>query len=746
MNAFAHNDPPSRPDPRVLRTLTETNNFALGRPAHIRLTDDGSAVLFLRSGAKSRSASLYEVDVKTGHERVLASPEQLLEGKAETLSTEEKAVRERKRISTGGLTGFEISRSGAIVLFTLSGRIWVLERKSGRAIELATPEGVILDPTLSPAGDKVAFVLDHNLFVLSLPKNLFANGNGARPKIEDVVALTSGGTEALTHGLAEFVAQEEMGRFHGYWWSSDGSALVYQTNDQRKLERLTIADASRPEIAAHTFFYPRAGKANVDVRLTVVSVDGHKRAEVRWDTERFPYLARVVWNRSGPLSILVQARDQRSEAFLSVDTASGQTTLLHQEEDDAWLNLSSSAPRWLDDGESYLWASERSGGWALERRFAKKSAGASTAQAQVVLDKSAGFFQLVHVDSTRGWIWFLGGPDPIETHLWRAPLAGGTPERVSPAGGDHEAVFAHNGSAFVLARVTLDRMPRSTIHRAVDEPAAQGHPVAPSAIELASFALEPEIKPNVELVPPERSGGFHAAILRPHGFDKTKRYPVVLHVYGGPGFTIVRSSIAGYFLPQWVADHGFIVVSIDGRGTPRRGRAFERAIRENFGSVPLDDQVAALKALATHYPELDLARVGVYGWSFGGYMAALAVLKRPDVFKVAVAGAPVADWLYYDTHYTERYLGLPEKTAQAYQAASLLTYAPKLERPLLLVHGIADDNVYFAHTLKLADALFRAQRPYELLPLVGLTHQVADPSVREALQVRIVGFLGKVLW
>jgi dipeptidyl-peptidase-4 len=203
---------------------------------------------------------------------------------------------------------------------------------------------------------------------------------------------------------------------------------------------------------------------------------------------------------------------------------------------------------------------------------------------------------------------------------------------------------------------------------------------------------------------------------------------------------MVRSDESRFLLPQWIADHGVVVVAIDNRGTPRRGRAWSRVIKGNFGRIPLDDQVDALRALAARHPELDLSRVGIYGWSFGGYMAALAALKRPDVFKVAVAGAPVVDWRDYDTHYTERYLGMPDQNQAGYDESSLLTYAAKLERPLLLIHGTTDDNVYFLHSLKLADALFRAGKSFDFLPLTG-THQVPDAVVRERLWGRLVGFL-----
>ncbi|HEX8953884.1 MAG TPA: prolyl oligopeptidase family serine peptidase, partial [Polyangia bacterium] len=242
----------------------------------------------------------------------------------------------------------------------------------------------------------------------------------------------------------------------------------------------------------------------------------------------------------------------------------------------------------------------------------------------------------------------------------------------------------------------------------------------------------------------ERVGelGFWTALVRPRSFDPKRKYPVVVDVYAGPGHQQVTATPK--LLRQWMADHGVIVVAIDGRGTPGRGHDWERFIAGDF-SRTIDDQAAALQALAAKHPELDLSRVGITGWSFGGYESALAVLKRGDVFHVAVAGAPVVDWHDYDTHYTERYLGvLPEHKA-AYDASSLLSYVDRLQRPLMLVHGTSDDNVYFFHTLKLSEALFRAGKQFALLPLAGFTHMVPDPVVTEQLQTRVMKFLTDVL-
>ncbi len=719
--------PPSAPPADALKELSVTHNFTLGRPFHIRVVPDGSALLFLRSPARQAKASLFEHNVASGKERLLLSAEQLLGGETEKLSAAEKAIRERKRIKLSGFTGFTLTPDGKKIVVKLSGRIFLYDRASQRSTELKIPKGVVLDPRLSPKGDRLAFVKDNNLYVMSLK---------GRAK-----ALTRDGTETKPHGLAEFVAQEEMSRYHGYWWAPDGKKLLYQSNDYSSIEQFTIADASRPEKDAHQFPYPRPGRDNADVRLTITDLSGRKKVQVKWNRKQFPYLTKVTWPNEGPLSMIVQSRDQKVQRFLAIDPSTGRTSKLFEEKDEAWLNIHDSTPWWIGGG-SYLWATEEKGEWQLELHRIKKNPKTGVFKGPVARQTivSSGFHQLVHVDKERDRVWFSGGPNPIYTHLYYTSLKGGDVEQVSMEPGDHHAVFSKDGSTYTLTQTALDLMPTTRVYR-TDVGAPK-----PRTNKLKEVAVEPKRRPKVELIQPQKATDFYSAIVRPTSFDPKKKYPVVLYVYGGPGFNIVRSSMTSYFMQQWIADHGFVVVSIDGRGTPRRGRAFERALYQRFESVPLDDQVKGLRALGRRYPEMDMDRVGVYGWSFGGYMAALSVLKRPDVFKVGVSGAPVVDWLYYDTHYTERYLGLPTDSQAPYDRANLIRYAPKLKRPLMLIHGIADDNVYFAHTLQLADALFREGKSFELLPLVGLTHQVADPKIREVLYKRIVNFLGAALW
>jgi dipeptidyl-peptidase-4 len=695
-------------DTRYLRTHAETRGFMLGRPTKAKPTPDGKAVLFLRAEARVPKLRLYEFDVASGKTRELLTPQQVLKGAEEKLSPEEKARRERMRVSVGGFTDFQLSRDGTRILLSLSGKLYVVERSSGAVRELPIAAGTLLDPRFAPDGKSVAYVRENDLYIYDLAA-------------EKEKRLTTGGTERRTHGLAEFVAQEEMDRYTGYWWSPDSQFIAYEEADAADVEVWYVSDPADPSRPAQPSFYPRPGKANVKVRLGVVPASGGQTGWIGWDAKKYPYLARVGWDEHGPLTLAVQTRDQKELVLLEADPKTGQTTPLVTERDAAWINLPNKVPSWLSDGSGFLWTSEQEGGPQLELRDR------SGALRRVVVSAEAGFQGLVDVDAKSGQVVYEASNDATQSALFRVTLEGGNPEALTQEPGLHGAVFAKNHAIYVHQAVLPGAMPRTTVHR------ADGTLIG----ELPSVAETPPFVPRAELVKVGPGQGFYASVVRPRNFDTAKRYPVIVHVYGGPHHQMVLAAMGTRLLDQWLADQGFLVVSLDGRGTPGRGREWERAIGKHFGSVPLDDQVAGLQALGQKFPEMDLDRVGVYGWSFGGYLTALAVLRRPDVFKAGVAGAPVVDWLDYDTHYTERYLGLPDSDAAAYKEASLLTYAADLKRPLLLVHGTADDNVYFRHTLKLTDALFRAGRDFEVLPLTGLTHMVPDPVVTQRLYSRI---------
>jgi len=694
----------------------------LGRPVKARPTPDGKSVLFLRSQARVPRLNLYQFDVATGQVQELLTAEAVLKGAEENLTPEEKARRERQRVSASGFTDYQLSSDGKLILVALSGKLYVVRRelaaqpdKTGSIQELKTGPGTILDPKFSPDGKSVAFVLDHDIHLIDL-------GTGKETRV------TTGGSTRKTHGLAEFVAEEEMARHTGYWWAPDSRALVYEEADAEGVEVWYVADPLHPDRPAHPTYYPRPGRANVKVQLGVIPVSGGETVWIEWDAKKYPYLGSVHWGKKGPLTIAVQTREQHEQALLRVDLATGKTAALLTEADPTWVHLRQDGPRWLDD-ESFLWPAQRKDGTQLELRDKDGQV------KKVLVPAEGGFRELLQVDDKARLAYFLASTDPTQMHLFRVSLDGGKAEPLSREAGVHSAAFGSQNNILVHTASTPSTMPRAMVLK------ADGKLIA----ELPSVAENPPFIPSAELLTVGPGKGFQAVVTRPRDFDPKKRYPVLLYVYGGPTHQLVQASMNSRLLPQWIADQGFLVVSVDNRGTPGRGWAWEQAVYLRFGSVPLDDQVSALKALGERLPEMDLERVGIYGWSFGGYLSALAVLRRPDVFKAGIAGAPVVDWLDYDTHYTERYLGLPEVNPEAYREASLLTYAKDLKRPLLLVHGTADDNVYFRHSLKLADALFRAGKDFDLLPLSGLTHMVPDPVVTQRLYGRFARFFQQQL-
>jgi len=735
------------PDPEFLEQYTATLRFTLGTPQAIQVVPGGRAALFLRSGPRSLVRDLYELDVETGQERLLASAERLLGGGEERLTPEEKARRERARLAARGIAAYDLPDDAARVLVPLGGRLFVLERRGGAVRELPAEGGYPLDARFSPDGARVACVRGGDLYVIDV-----AAGTQRR--------LTTGATPALTHGLAEFVAQEEMGRREGYWWSPDGRTLAYEESDTSQVELFHIADPMHPERPADAWPYPRPGHANAVVRLGLVAADGAGGAAgitgtsgagnatgatrpsptsatgpagaasptrwIAWDRDKFPYLVAVHWRHGGPLTILVQNREQTEELLLAVDPQTGASRTLLAERDAAWLDIPHTVPRWLDDGSGFLWISERTGEPRLELRAADGAA------RRWLTPPGFGLRSLAGVDSAAGAVYVAASADPTQEQLWRLPLAGGEPVPLTREPGVHGAVMARDGSAAVWSEASLAGDRSWSVRRRDGTEAGR----------LRSVAERPPFLPRLELA---HLGplGFNAAVIRPRSFQAGRRYPVLVSVYAGPGIQTVRRDWGGSFpLDQWIADHGYVVLVLDGRGTPGRGRDWERVIKGNLIDIQLADQVAGLQAAGARYPEMDLSRVGIFGWSFGGYFSAMAAMRRPDVYRAAVAGAPVCDWRDYDTHYTERYLGLPQANPEGYRRSSVETWCPGLRVPLLVVHGTADDNVYFMHSLKLTDALFRAGRPYDFLVLPGFTHMVPDAAVQRALQERILAFFG----
>jgi dipeptidyl-peptidase-4 len=688
-------------DDKLLADAAATFNWRLGTPVPLAITRDG-AVLFRRTPPRDFASDLYELP-PDGKPRALATAADLMGTGEEHLSDAEKARRERTRTATRGVVDVDVSDDGNIVMVPLGGKLYLIDRRTGQR-SMIDPGGAAYDPHLSPDGTTAAFVRDGDVWIAAA---------GGAPR-----QLTRH-PEGFEYGVADFAAQEELRRTRGFWWSPDSTQIVFQRSDVRKIQTLYVADARHNDRPPVLFKYPRAGTPNAIVDLGIISVraPGDPRW-LTWDHTRYEYLVSVQWTPNAPLSALVLNRDQTDLAVLRFDPETFAARPILTEHDDAWLNVDVGAPRWLDDGSGFLWMTEAPGEWVLELH------GPDGGLVRALTTPELGLRELRGIVDNAAIV--EASADPLRCDVFRIPLDGsGPPARLSDGDGVAHALAAKHGS--VVIETGLHGGGRKLV--AITQ--GTRHSV-PSAAE------QPSVVPTTALETVELAGRtHHVAITRPRAFDRTRRYPVLLKVYAGPHAVTVEGARDAYVMDQWYADAGFIVVRADGRGTPHRGRAWERAILKDLITIPLEDQVAALQAVGARHTELDLSRVGVFGWSFGGYFSTLAVLLRPDIFKAAIAGAPVTDWALYDTAYTERYMKTPQQNPDGYKSTSALTHAAKLEHPLLILHGITDDNVHFAHTLSLIEALYLAGKRAEVITLSS-THMVPDPKLnlaREQIQV-----------
>ena len=686
------------------RLAARTLRFTLGIPRNLTVSPDGATVRFIRTpDGVTRSGALWEYDVATGEESLLADPADVLGGADEDLSPEERARRERSREGAGGLVSYDVDGTGRWACFPLSGRLFAIHLGAGAVRELPAT-GPVIDPRLDPTGRHVAY----------------ANAAGELRVVgvagTDDRALVSPDSPTQAWGRAEFIAAEEMDRFRGFWWAPDGRSLLVERYDDADVQVWHIADPANPDQPAVEQRYPAAGTTNSTVSLWHVSLDGTAPTEIVWDHAAYEYLARVDWSQGHDPVLQVISRDQRRSLVLAADPATGATRTLRELTDDAWVELTS-APR--RDPQGRLVTLEDV---ADRRRVCLDGSPVSGDEWQVR--------SIVTVDEAG--ILTTASAEPTEVQLVRF-AADGSAELLTEGAAVHGAVA--EGGTTVVVRSGLD-----TTSAAITVHAGEATGSIRVLAEPAPFT------PQVEIVHlGERD--LRAAVLFPRDHVRgSRRLPLLMDPYGGPHAQRVLASGRMFLEAQWMADQGFCVVVADGRGTPGRGSAWEREIRDRFAEVTLQDQVDAVAAVAERYPDdVDPGRVGITGWSYGGYLAALAVLVRPDVFHAAVAGAPVTEWRLYDTCYTERYLGHPDEQPDVYDANSLLPLAPRLERPLMLIHGLADDNVVAAHTLRLSSALLAAGRPHTVLPLSGVTHMTPQEEVAENLKLIQMEFLRQQL-
>jgi dipeptidyl-peptidase-4 len=679
------------------RLRARTRNFTLGHPRTIEVCADGARVLFLRSAAGDDARTgLFVLDLPDGEERAVIAPADDAE-----LSAAERSRRERVRETASGVVSYAADDAGRIVAVVLAGALHAVDVDAGTVDSLDVP-GVVFDPRPDPTGRHIAYASDRQLRVVAV--------DGSNDRM-----LAGEESETVSWGRAEFVASEEMSRYRGYWWAPDGTSMLVARVDEAPVAQWWISDPTHPDQPPTATRYPAAGTADADVTLWLITLDGERR-EIQWDRNQFPYLGRVTWSAGGPPLLAVVTADQHTVRYASVDVSDCSTTVLADDTDDAWTELFDGVPAWYD-GELV--------------RIVDRDGSRSLVVGDSAVTPAGCYVRSVEGVSSNGIIVATTGDDDptrTELHHWsRAGLVA-----VGERSGEETAVVG--GTTVVVTSTRLEDVARQTTVR------ADGAAPRP----LGSVAAEPPFVPQVRmLVLGERR--LRAGLIMPRDHTPGQRLPVLMDPYGGPHFQRVTATARGWLESQWFADQGFAVLTIDGRGTPGRSPAWEREVYLDLATSVLEDQVDGLLAAAVIEPDLDLSRVGIRGWSFGGFLAALAVLRRPDVFHAAVSGAPVTDMTLYDTYYTERYLGTPQEHPEAYRASNLLEDAALLTRPLMLIHGLADDNVASAHTLQLSQRLLEAGRPHQVLPLTGITHMPSEEAVAENLLLLQVEFLHRNL-
>ena len=698
-----------------------------------KVAPDGSRVTFLRGkDSDVKQLDLWEYDVASGQTRLLVDSKVLLPG-TETLSDAEKARRERQRIAAfSGIVDYQWSPDAKTLLFPLGGELYLYDLgKQGSAAvrKLTNGEGFSTDAKLSPLGGFVSFVRERNLWVIDL-----ASGKQLQ--------LTRDGSATIGNGVAEFVADEEMDRHTGYWWAPDDSAIAFARIDESPVpvQKRYEMYADRVEMVEQR--YPAAGDHNVLVTLGVIAPRAD--AAVNWvdlGKQQDIYLTRVKWRDGQHLSFQRQSRDQHKLELIEANLADGKQQLLVTETSKTWVPLHNSL-KFLKDGR-FLWSSERSG---FEHLYVSSADGRSQT---ALTSGNWPVDELLAVDEDTGTVYFRAGIESaLRSEIYAVPLAGGTPKKLSQAPGMHSAAFAKNASVYVDSWSNHNTPPQIELFRANGEKIATllDNNLADANHPYAKYRDAQRPVEYGTLTAADGKTPLNYSVIKPEGFDPAKKYPVAVYVYGGPASQTVTDSWPGrgdHLFNQYLAQRGYVVFSLDNRGTPRRGRDFGGALYGVQGTVEVADQLKGVEWLKAQ-PWVDGSRIGVQGWSNGGYMTLMLLAKASDQYACGVAGAPVTDWGLYDTHYTERYMNLPAANVDGYREARVLTHIAGLTSPLLLIHGMADDNVLFSNSTALMSALQKRGQPFELMTYPGAKHGLAGADALHRYRVA-ENFLGRCL-
>lgn len=695
-------------------------------------TPDGKQLSYFetKGSGKEAKTELWVMDAASGERRLLVAADKL----ESILPAETSKPTQATGLGRRAPSQYQWAPDGDGILFQGATALAWLDVRSQTGRLLVSGKATIADPKISPDGRFVSFVRDHNLWLVSV-----ADGKER--------AITQGGTEEIRKGELDWVYPEELDIKTAYWWAPDSSAIAYLEMDERKVSQYPLVDFSSPSGEAEMERYPTAGGANPIVRVFVVSLNGGEARAMDTGAETDIYIPRVNWlTDSKHVAIQRLNRTQTTLDLLIADTATGKSPSALSENDPNWINVGDDL-YFLKDGKRFVWSSERSGYRQLYLYDLKKKRPSSLMEFEHMdFERKPGtqitrgqweVTSLDAVDEEKGLVYFTATEkSPLERHLYRVALDGTGLTRLTKDAGTHAAVVAPNAAAFYDTYSNAATPPRQDLYR------ADGSPIATinenKITELADYHLSP-----MEFVTVKSRDGvlLNASIIKPPDFNPQKKYPVLVYTYGGPRAQVVRNAWGGanFLWHELMAQKGYIIFSFDNRGSAGRGHAFETPLHLRLGAQELSDQrdgVEYLKSL----PYVEATRIGIWGWSYGGHMTLHAMFEAGDDFKAGFAGGPVTDWRYYDSIYTERYLGLPQKNEKGYQDSSPVKYAAQLKGKLLIAHGTGDDNVHYANTLSVINDLIDAGKYVEVLAFPGRGHGVSDPPAERVLMQRVTQF------
>ena len=717
-------------NPLPIKRLIESPSLNGQLPRAVKISPDGQRLTFLKAKENDfQVLDLWEFDIKTGEQKLLVDSKQLTGDKEENISQAEQARRERMRIMSTGIIQYYWSKQGDKLLFPLSGDLYVYEVTTGKVVQITKTKEGELDPRFSPLGNFVSFVRNNNVFIYDL-------------KAQQEKQVSFAGTKDKPMGVAEFIAQEEMHRFTGYWWSPDENFIASTHVDLTTVEEVKRFEIYADKVEVIEQRYPSTGTPNAIVNLKVFELAKagikQKALDIPISTKDY-YIPQAKWNKNKKnpqFSYSIQTRDQKNIDLYLYNPKSKTNKLLLSEKDPAWVNIRHDF-KFLKDQNTLLWISEKDGFSHIYKINTENGSWTTLTKGPWVVS------HLEAINYKNNEVYFTAKKEsPLETHLYKVSYE--TPQepvKITSKEGSH-GVSMVDDSEFYLDYFSDEKTPTSLASYSIDgkfkffieeNKIDENHPLSPY---YSSFGNWEYAKFSRKALP-----DLYYKVLKPKNFNPNKKYPVIQYVYGGPGVQLVTKNWGRSYLYQILAQKGFVIIIGDNRGTPNRGRDFERSYHNKFGQIEVEDQSAILDHFLNKNSYADRNRIGVFGHSYGGYLSLMLLMQKPELYNVAVSGAPVVDWKLYDTHYTERYIGKPQDNKEVYKLSNVLSYTDNLKGKLLVAHGMADDNVLYSNSLQLYSDLQEKGKMFDVQAYPGAKHGIRrKKSWQHHYQLSIVNY------